>query len=345
MWIIYKHTNNINGKVYIGLTKQDPHKRWAGGLGYYTQPTFFNAIKKYGWQNFSHEIVEEKIPTLSEANKKEQYWIKKEHSYIRDPKCNGYNMTIGGDTNQTEKLWKDEEDFILRKYYPTEGVSVITRLNDRTLSSIHNRVFCLNIKCEKNIWKEEDINTLIKYYPVEGIKCESRINNHTKRAIHKMATSLGLKHSNKVKWTDDELNVLYTYYPTEGLSILDRLPNKIYSQVVSKTNQLGIKWINKNAWSKDDIQKFKKLYTTYGIKKCRQEFPNRSVDALLQKASELHIKGRRDFSEYSKKVLCIETGNIYKSQKEALRKTGISVRKCLHGYTKTAGGYHWKYIK
>ena len=96
-YIIYKHTNKINGKVYIGQTLQKVSRRWRGGSGYCGQPLFYNAIIKYGWDNFSHEILVSNIETLEEANTLEIYWINYYHSYIYDPQCNGYNSTAGGD--------------------------------------------------------------------------------------------------------------------------------------------------------------------------------------------------------------------------------------------------------
>ena len=58
-FVVYKHTNKINGKVYIGITCQDPpEKRWGNtGWGYKTQLVFDRAISKYGWDNFSHDIL------------------------------------------------------------------------------------------------------------------------------------------------------------------------------------------------------------------------------------------------------------------------------------------------
>lgn len=55
---VYKHTNQINGKSYVGITCQKPEYRWGtDGQGYKECPFFWNAIQKYGWNNFSHEII------------------------------------------------------------------------------------------------------------------------------------------------------------------------------------------------------------------------------------------------------------------------------------------------
>lgn len=89
---IYKHTNKKNGKIYIGQTKQKPEKRWNNGKGYQNSTLFWNAIIAEGWNNFTHEILEENIP-IDQLNEKEQYYIKK---YKSDEDKYGYNMTSGG---------------------------------------------------------------------------------------------------------------------------------------------------------------------------------------------------------------------------------------------------------
>lgn len=53
---VYKHTSP-NGKVYIGITCQDVECRWKNGKGYKDNEYFVNAINKYGWDNFDHEVI------------------------------------------------------------------------------------------------------------------------------------------------------------------------------------------------------------------------------------------------------------------------------------------------
>ena len=102
-WKIYKHTLLVDcehtGWSYIGLTCQDVKDRWSNGKGYCNgnQKVFEAAIKKYGWGNFSHEILEDNIESLEEANKREQYWIEFYNSFLYSENPHGYNLTKGGD--------------------------------------------------------------------------------------------------------------------------------------------------------------------------------------------------------------------------------------------------------
>ena len=102
---IYCYTNKINGKKYIGQTMRTLAAR-AGknGVNYKTQWLFWRAIKKYGWNTFSAEILEtvetESIKDLKkQLNSLEKHWINFYHTYIHDPECHGYNADLGGSTH------------------------------------------------------------------------------------------------------------------------------------------------------------------------------------------------------------------------------------------------------
>lgn len=88
---VYVHTNKINGKKYVGVTQRKPEKRWRNGNGYERQ-YFYNAILKYGWENFEHTILKTGLPQ-EEANYYEKYYIKEFDSLLGH---NGYNAAVGG---------------------------------------------------------------------------------------------------------------------------------------------------------------------------------------------------------------------------------------------------------
>ena len=83
-WKVYCHTNIINNKKYIGITSKDnPNDRWKNGNGYINRnhPHFENAIKKYGWNNFKHEILFSGL-TQEDALLKENSLINQNNSVI-----------------------------------------------------------------------------------------------------------------------------------------------------------------------------------------------------------------------------------------------------------------------
>ena len=84
-WVVYAHKNKINKKIYIGITGQKPERRWRNGQGYKTSTYFYNAIQKYGWDNFEHIILQFNL-TQQEAEEKEKYYIQK-YNTLNDISC------------------------------------------------------------------------------------------------------------------------------------------------------------------------------------------------------------------------------------------------------------------
>ena len=96
---IYKITNLINNKIYIGKRKGDFDKNYYGS-GKYLK----NALNKYGKENFSIEVIDI-CKTLEEQNEKEKYWI----SYYRNNNYEMYNISKGGDGGDTYANLKIED--------------------------------------------------------------------------------------------------------------------------------------------------------------------------------------------------------------------------------------------
>jgi len=124
-YIVYKHTAP-NGKVYIGITGFDPEYRWLNnGRGYKTQTTFFNAIIKYGWINFTHEVLFSGL-TEKEALDKEEELIKQYQSYDRRY---GYNVSLRGAVygKETNKKTTINHSAIIAPKWTPKGKEVVRK--------------------------------------------------------------------------------------------------------------------------------------------------------------------------------------------------------------------------
>ena len=89
-----------SGKVYIGITCNTPKRRWNNGRGYISNEYFTSAIKKYGWENFIHEVLVTNL-TKEDAENLEILLIK---LYKSTDRRYGYNHAKGGETNKGYKL-------------------------------------------------------------------------------------------------------------------------------------------------------------------------------------------------------------------------------------------------
>lgn len=93
---VYKITNKVNNKVYIGITSKGISARWKEHIYSAEHGCPFklhNAIRKYGKENFSIELIDF-CNSWEELTEKEQYYIS-EYKSLQDEY--GYNMTEGGD--------------------------------------------------------------------------------------------------------------------------------------------------------------------------------------------------------------------------------------------------------
>ena len=117
---VYRHIAP-NGKVYIGVTSQDPKKRWLCGHGYDRNDYFRKAIKKYGWDNFRHDVLMSGL-VKEKAAKIERFYIACFDSANPEK---GFNLDTGGfiaGKHSAQTRRKISETRIARGYRsPTEG--------------------------------------------------------------------------------------------------------------------------------------------------------------------------------------------------------------------------------
>ena len=88
---IYRVTNMVNGKVYIGQTR-NLSRRWGDHKRAGCDFHFHRAIRKHGAENFKFEVIDECLSS-HEADLQEVYFIKESCSHRSEY---GYNKTLGG---------------------------------------------------------------------------------------------------------------------------------------------------------------------------------------------------------------------------------------------------------
>lgn len=157
---IYKFTNRINGKVYIGQTynlqtRLNSHKSKALN----TKNKFYNAIRKYGWENFELSI----LSTIT-ANTKEELSIlldKLEIEYIRQYNSykSGYNSTLGGHSKRGYKLSEEFSEKCKSRTYSDDTRKKMSISAKNRIISEETRLKLRNSAIKRNFSKYRELTT------------------------------------------------------------------------------------------------------------------------------------------------------------------------------------------
>lgn len=155
---IYKFINKITGKIYIGQTNNiEKRKRGHKSESFNPKANGYNlpfhvAIRKYGWENFNFEVLEELSDDFGREylNEREIFFIAYYKSLVNE---NGYNLTKGGDgcnkgplsfeqQVSLSKLFnleqvKDIQAMLMEGYEYFEITSKYPQLTDSFLSNIN----------------------------------------------------------------------------------------------------------------------------------------------------------------------------------------------------------------
>jgi group I intron endonuclease len=182
---IYKITNKINGKVYIGKDERCKKDYYGSGKNIKA------AIKKYGVENFEKQIIEDNITDKHILQEREKYWIR-EYGSI-NPEV-GYNISEGGNGGDTISRNPDKSA-IIKKISET--------LKGRMFSQEHKD----NLKKNHNSKNPETVK-----------KISEKLKGKKKTEEHKKKLSIANREHNKKigKWANDDnpmkKNRYYWYY-------------------------------------------------------------------------------------------------------------------------------------
>ena len=186
-YCVYKHTNILNGKIYIGITSQQPERRWKNGYGYEGNEYFYRAIQKYGWnEGFEHEIIVDGL-TKEQACAIEIELIQ---AYDSTNSNKGYNFSSGGDCGNSgcsrSEEWVEKMSIALSKPVICIESSIVYQSVKHAEQQTGVRASSIGAVCRGDyghqmagglhwcFWDEEWTNfkAICKNLGVDYIKCE-----------------------------------------------------------------------------------------------------------------------------------------------------------------------------
>lgn len=287
----------------------------------------------YGAKKCKEKLPDKSIPNIiSRANNLKIYyidWLPEEINIIKNnsgtiskdewkillprktytaikKKAKELNVSITARTT----LWTPEEDEIIKTYYKELRGNLEELLPHRSNKNIAQRARKLGIEL-LNRWTEKENQFLIENYLSKGVEYCAKCLNRSKNVVLAFAHRLGL-------------------YPSRRKILCLEL-NKTYNSQSEAQEELKINHLS-HALKTGGI--------SGGYHFC---YEDEFIESGL--SAEDYIKKNAP-SGSSKRVLCVETKQIFNSAAEAMDFIGIrGVDACCRGKQKTAGGYHWKYVE
>jgi group I intron endonuclease len=306
-YFVYMHTSP-SGKRYIGITCCAINRRWQNGYGYVTQP-FYRAIKKYGWDNFTHEILADNL-TAEEAGELEQKYIAK---YQSNNRKYGYNVMPGG-----------EVGFHLSE----EHKKKIGSANAGKKNGMYGHRYT-----------DEEKQRIAKYWL--GKK-------HTPESIEKMKIAQKKRIENGWKPLSGKSHPnskAVIQYDLDG-NYIQKFDTAVEAEQITGTARAGIcnsaKGKGKTAggyiWKyEDDLLSSDKVTQRLTTSECKKRttfrFNYKSVEWKIRKVDQYDLNGNyiRSFD------------SIAEAQKSIGKPNGSTVSAVCRGKLKNTGGYVWRY--
>ena len=341
-YYVYKHTSPT-GKIYIGITQQHPTKRWGGGANYDYNTHFYNAIKKYGWDSFTHEVLFEGL-SREEALEKEKELIQQYDSSNRNK---GYNISPGGTAPGEETATK------IRETRKRNGVSEkeSERMKQRWADPVLREATLKNMRGKKRTDESKE-----RYR-----QATLRRGSPSPESIEKMKATLRTKTGENSIRKRPVLQIAPVTLEIVGRYWTAREAANAVGASINGIATVCRKHGNETKASKGYFWCYEDEYTPE-LFECYRGIPLTNRGTLPRKGSGHPVfQDRNSFfgkhhtdkvkaiigRTHSKPVLCVETNTQYSSIREAAKAHDVcasAIGKCLTGKAKTSCGYHWVYI-
>lgn len=332
MGYIYKITNNINGKVYIGQTTRtikirfNEHKDSAEKGYHYS---LYCAMRKYGIENFSVEEIEQ--CSTEELDDREQYWISFYDSYH-----NGYNMTLGGSAvRKKPPLTEEQKQQILDLYVNiNDSIKDISEKIDNSMSSVSQFLHENNIDVRKK--PMYDYSELAKaYLEIQNVNEVGRKYHCTSSIVQRACRQ-------------NNINIL----PAEAVT------SKINNREVYKINKASGEILQKFISLKEAADSVGggdrsmnisavcrgKQKTAYGYRWCYVDsFDEFSKDFIANGKKKKVAQINKDTKEQIQVFDSVADAAEFLSGKRE-NSYSTCIASCARGLTNTAYGYIWSYV-
>lgn len=243
---IYKITNKVNGKVYIGQTRYTVEFRWRQHQHKKDNTYFHNAIKKYGADNFIVETLEE--CECEKLDSREIFYIAKYNTFK-----DGYNLTLGGDGNK-KLLLDDKYDEIKNLYLSGFSFNKIATLFSVDKASIVKILKQLGVKIRSNklnINNQEFLELVRDYKSGFSLKELAKRYDCSDNGLKSFLKNKGVELKEKysiLKDKEAQLNLIKEYTDVYNTLKLSELLNKYHCSLNTFNKILSLHGISKGRY-------------------------------------------------------------------------------------------------
>ena len=325
-YIVYLLTNKTNGKMYVGMTScEDPNDRWKKGHGYKKGSYIKNAINKYGWDGFTHEIIHSGI-TKEDAEHIEIKMIADLN--LMDNQL-GYNIAPGGQASMKGRKHTEESK---RKISEAAKKQVYTDEWRRNLSKANSG---------KNSWNygKPGVNRKKVICINDWVIYDSLLD--ASNAIDVAPGGISLCCSYKVvsrgkskdtgdpliwRYLDDYLENGYIEFIPEVSKRLRKVicltTNKVFVSMAKAAKEYGIKNSCNIGFACRGERRYCGLHTVSG-KRLSWMYHDEYLKSTQDEISEW-IDFANSNPDTWVKVICTTTGEVFDSTRHAARRYGVN---------------------